>query len=644
MSGFPGHMEGRDTEGALERWASALQWATTRLAYRTFPRVATAALEMTAAGLPSPKFPHIFSLNLREIPPSLNEDLLDLYGRSERVLANHFSFLHSSERFDEEIHWELHESPAWRNELHAFDFALDIALTYRISREDHYARHLRYLIADWIASNPPGEGSGWLVMPLARRVRNWILAADLARDDWERDSKFFPVVSRSLSLQSAYLLRHAPSIRFAPHALTSARALLLAAKTFEGNRGEDFRAAGLAMLRRELTHHVRSDGGYVNPHPASQLRLAETVMECLVLHSDSAEGPGDFPKEKLCQILNFLEGLLLADGILPMFGADAGQRADALSDLFALAAVVFTEPRWKNLAGKFGILPYMLLGEDGKARFERLTAGAWEARPSRFSASGLYRLVAPGCSTLVVNGHSPSFPDDHRDHLSYELSMQGQRVIVDSGAYSPEGESWGEFFSSARAHNVILVDGHEARGKFPAAKRPPEEVWESGDGFQALRLDDPGFEFLRLGHRRAWYCLDGGAWVVADRLEGAGLHRVTNLLHLYPTFEVELASDRAIARSRASSFTIIPLGKPPLKTTVTRGHHPQFPGWYAPDFGARYPAGVVAIESADLPLPWVGGYLIVAGPEANFRAGPSDGAAGTISFELSGKPWRLSAG
>jgi hypothetical protein len=89
--------------------------------------MATAALAIDAAGLRSGATPQLFSPNLRRIDPTLNEDLLDLYGRSEQVLVNRFSFLNSAEDCKEKIGWEAHSLPDWRAELHAFDYALDLA-------------------------------------------------------------------------------------------------------------------------------------------------------------------------------------------------------------------------------------------------------------------------------------------------------------------------------------------------------------------------------------------------------------------------------------------------------------------------------------------------------------------------------------
>jgi hypothetical protein len=132
---------------------------------------------MDAGGLDICRPVNLLARDLVQLPRSLNDDLLDWFGRSEKILSNHFTFLNRWRELPEDIDWEPNETEEWRADLHAFDYGLDLALYFRISREERYARHLRYLIAHWVGANLPGQGSGWRLAPLARRVRNWILAA-----------------------------------------------------------------------------------------------------------------------------------------------------------------------------------------------------------------------------------------------------------------------------------------------------------------------------------------------------------------------------------------------------------------------------------------------------------------------------------
>jgi hypothetical protein len=622
------------------RWP-AFRFALARLAYRWLPRVVMAGLEIGAAGLDVPQIPHLFSRDVREFPSTLNDDLLDLFGVGEKTLSNQFIFQKHSKKFPETIDWQRHEDPAWLAELHAFDYGLELALNYRISGEERYAKHLRYLIASWIAANPPGRGPGWLLHPLARRVRNWILSADLARGDWERDAMFLDLVAGSLALQATFLFRHAAAADSANDALDCARALLLAAKFFGGSQAARHRSSGDAIILQHLESHFSSAGQYIEPRPGSQARLAITLLERL-LFNDRESGQANFLKQKLATVLGGIEGILLPEGVMPLFGPAPCSSSAELADIFAFAAVLLNDPIAKNLAGKFGVLPYLFLGEPGKACFESAADTRWVAATRLQPQSSLYRLSGSESSAAVITGRLSVSQHDHQDSFSYELSIHGQHVVVDSGAYAPHGEPSNQFFASARAHNVMLVDEQGPRGQAAETPATHAAILESREGITGLQLAHTGFSDLGLRAQRAWFSLNENVWVILDRIEGAEGRRFTSLIHFYPTFNIELRDARAVVRSHSLTLSVIPLGSPRPNANLSRGDDPKFPGWYAPEIGMKLPASVLRLEWEGVSLPWLGGYLIVVGESPAFETGETNAAAGATGFSLFGKQYQLS--
>jgi uncharacterized heparinase superfamily protein len=641
LDGLGLRVENQEDKLALRQWPPDLRATATRLAFGLFPDLAALALKVKASRLRFTRIPELFSRHLRQISPSLNEELLDLYGRSEQILANRLTFFNLTEAFGAEIDWERHASPAWCGELHAFDYGLDLALTYRILREERYARHLRYLIAQWVSANPPGQGSGWMLPTLARRIRNWILAADLARDDGEQDPTFLRLVTESLALQAVYLGQQAGAECRGRGSLDCVRALELAARFFSGAGAAELASHSTTILRRALETGLRPEGRRFPAPPTAQLRLALTLMDLLLFGSLDGRNSNGWLRPTLQQTLLVLEGMLFPDGTLPLFGPAAESAPGTLSDLFALAAVIFNEPRWKSLAGEFGILPYLLLGEEGKTRFEQLPNQTWKVDSQTGLHSSVVRLVGEERSALLVNTLPTESSSGHQDFLSYELFLEGQRVIVDSGAFSPDGETWSPYFASPQAHNVLMVDGQGPRPLSSNGWGARSHGLESLPGVLRLRVENPGLKFLGLDHERVWYCLGDHCWLVLDWLRGTGSHRIDSLVHFYPTFTVELGDGRATVRSRSLAVTIIPLGYAGVVMTTSRGDHPDFPAWYAPDFGTKYAAAVLRMAWTPLQPPWLGGYLVVPGTKIDFHAKEINPAAGLVDFDLFGKKYRL---
>ena len=618
-------------ERRVARWHATLKAAVANLAFHSVPWLASAFLEMDAAALRAGPIPRFFSTAVRQIHPTLNDDLLELYGRAGQALENRFAFFNSPQSFDREIDWEPPQTPSWRAELHAGDYLLDLACTYRISCEELYARHLRYLMAHWIAANPPFRGTGWEPYVLARRLRNWMLSSDLARNDWESHPDFRGMVTRSLALQTAFLLNRQGELHSPGARLDASRALLCASRFFQGTATAAVRGEGLKLLATE----DRSSPA-ASP-PSLRLARAQALMEWS-LYSEAGEDAA-FLEVELENALTELEATLLPNGSLPLFGPEARLAHDELADLAALAAVRFQSSSWKSLAGKFGIIPYLLLGEPGNSQYQKLPETLWTPRDYFDAKTEDFRLAGADNSAIVITAHVPSSPADHHDYLSYELSMQGHRLVVDSGGFAPEELA---YFPGAKAHNVLLVDGYEPRwGNGEGSRHPDAEFQESGPDFVRLQLADPGFGFLGLRHERAWFRLANGAWVVLDRLDGEGSHRCTSLLHFYPTFEIGAGDSRFLVRSRALSFTVLPLGHLPPTASVSSGDRGDFPGWYSPEFGVKFPASVLALRWENIHAPWLGGILILGGSGSDFRRHEVESDSRTVRMEFSDNVYSL---
>src|SRR5690606_31821478 len=89
----------------------------------------------------------------------------------------------------------------------------------------------------------------------------------------------------------------------------------------------------------------------------------------------------------------------------------------------------------------------------------------------RLSSSGYYR--AQTASAVAVFDAGPLGPDylpahGHADTLTFELSLNGQRVVVDSGVSTYETGPQRDRERSTAAHNTVTIDGENS-----------SEVWAS---------------------------------------------------------------------------------------------------------------------------------------------------------------------
>ena len=117
---------------------------------------------------------------------------------------------------------------------------------------------------------------------------------------------------------------------------------------------------------------------------------------------------------------------------------------------------------------------------DAGRRVGRSTIKRLPWRSGFFPKAGTRVLRAPGSESCLIFDCGPLGPDyqpghGHCDVLSYELSLHGQRVVVDTGVstYEPCAERLYE--RSTAAHNTLRVDGEEQAevwASFRVGRRP----------------------------------------------------------------------------------------------------------------------------------------------------------------------------
>jgi hypothetical protein len=619
------------------RWKIVLERVAASVT-RSLPDLEAALLLRKANALGRARIPAIFAPELRPLDASLNDGLLDLLARTERVVQNRFVFFNQPQTFAQHIQWEGTESSRWHAELHSFDFALDLGMARRIFGEKHYAQHLRYLIADWIASNPPFEGPGWAPGTLSRRVRNWILAADLARSDWEADAQFFDVASQSLALQALFLNRQANQLSDPSEQAAAAVALLLAARAFESSRADSLSGTSLRLITMASEDPTDAGRAFQQADPARRLLKARAMVEYLLFDHSAHEENSAQVRRGAEAALARVEQVLLPDGRLSLLGSSGLPSCQLLDDTLALAAALLGAGWCKTIAPDLGIFPYLVLGEEGKQRFYAIPSCCWKPEDVCKSSSEFLRLVGPDASAAIILAEPNTNRTAQQDFLSYELILHGQPVIVGaSRASDPAKPGKG---SLPLAHNVLLLEGEAPFASSARCSSVSARLF-SDAGSRGLAVSGGEFARRQIAHGRVWLPLQDGSWLICDRLEGRPGGRLKSLLHFYPAFELALEGSVVLARSHSLNLSVIPIGSPPDRIVTGRGDHPLLPSWYSPAGGVKYAAGAIAIEWEFNGGSWLGGYLITPQASPRPRALWFEPGQDYLLLEIAGQAYRL---
>ena len=396
-------------------------------------------------------------------------------------------------------------SMLWRYNLHYFD---DLSA----GSAEHRAAWHDALIDRWIAENPPGTGVGWAPYPTSLRIVNWCKRHLAGRP-------LSPRASHSLAVQARHLSRRLETHLLGNHLLANAKALVFVGLLFEGGEAEGWLRLGLELLERELPEQILPDGGHFERSPMYQSVVLEDIMDLMNLHRAYGRPEPATWRAITGSMRRWLATMTHPDGEIALFNdaafgiAQRSQALEAYADRLGFSKI--------DVPGE----ELIDLPETGYARLsDRRIVCFVDAAP-----------LGPD----YLPGHG------HADTLSFECSVDGRRVIVDSGTSSYDLGSERQAQRGTAAHNTVRLDGEDSSevwSSFRVARRAQivERVVSAKAGRQEVSAAHDGYRHLRGNpvHRRTWR-LEDGALTIRDQIGGAGHHRVELAFHLHPAIKSE---------------------------------------------------------------------------------------------------------
>ena len=377
------------------------------------------------------------------------------------------------------------------------------------------------LIEDWIASNPPGRGSGWEPYPTSLRIVNWVkwaLAGNVLSE----------LANASLAVQVRWLRRRLEWHLLGNHLFANAKALVFAGLYFRGTEAAGWFSTGAAILERELPIQIHSDGGHFELSPMYHALALEDVLD--LVNVLRAYGP--MLNDTGCRLLAGCESCVpeMRAWLLAMSHAD-GAISFFNDSAFAVAP---DNGELDQYAKRLGF------GEVEKAADEIWFGASGYARLKRGRALLIADMAKVGPDYLPGHGHA--------DTLSFEFSLGDQRVIVNSGTsiYGTGPERQRQ--RGTAAHNTVVVAGQDSSEVWAGfrvgrrARRIDPRAFAEGDSFVAEAGHD-GYRHLErnLRHHRRW-TLAAGELIVEDTISNPRFAAEARY-HLHPDVEVQEEED-----------------------------------------------------------------------------------------------------
>lgn len=422
------------------------------------------------------------------------------------ISPDEFEFLGERHRIDTSGDWNNADWPRlWRYHLHYFDDLNAVGAGER--RSWHLA-----LMRRWCAENPPGSTPGWEPYPTSLRIINWIrfwLANPECCD---------PPLVQSLQLQAAFLYPRIELHLLGNHVLENARALLFAGTFFTGPDAQRWRERGKRVLREQLCEQVLEDGGHFERSPMYHLKVLLGLLDTInLLRTFGLECP-PWLLEPVVRMLTWASWMRHPDGQIPLF-------QDSYLDAPSSAECCMEYAARLDLPLPADPAPLVFGPQSGYAR---ASLGPWTA-------------------ICDVGGVSPDYQPGHAHAgtLTFELSVDAIRAIVDTGVSTYEAGDRRDWERGTAAHNTVKVDGEDSSevwGAFRVARRARVTgvVCEHDVGGVQVRASHDGYRYLNrpVTHERT-FRIKPTQCRVEDRLLGRGSHLAQLGLNFHPSWHLQ---------------------------------------------------------------------------------------------------------
>lgn len=455
-----------------------------------------------------------------------------------------FKFLNESHKIETNSWDGIKASKLWLYNLHYFD---DLNAHDSITRKSwHYE-----LLNKWIKENPPFEGIGWDSYPTSLRIVNWIkwaLNGNLLNTD----------VINSLEIQCRFLEKNIEKHLLGNHLFANGKALTFAGFFFDGIEAKKWRKIGTSILKKQVEEQVLSDGGHFELSPMYHIIFLEDLLDLINLYRTfDLKPPGVF-LEKVPLMISWLKTMCHPDGKISFFNDSA-----------------------------FGIAPSVREIEDYANRldlFEPIDNNSNKYFENLF-ASGFTRVVY-GELVAIIDRSSigPSYLPGHAhaDTLSFELSIFGKRVIVNSGTSLYGSTDKRQLQRGTKSHSTVMIDNQDSSevwGGFRVARRA--KVFNSSDFQQddiiALSASHNGYHRLKgkPTHNRKWK-FSSQLVVIEDLIEGNFNHDVELAFFLHPEININQISESKVELKVLDKTIKLDFESKGFMVIENSKYHPEF--------------------------------------------------------------------
>lgn len=471
--------------------------------------------------------------------PELDEDVSYLRRfDADALKRNIFVLINESHQIDLD-QWNCSKaSHLWNFNLHYFEYCIPLAVRFgRFRDEADYALFKR-LVSSWIEACRYPNGDAWHPYTISLRLINWLICCGYFGDSLLEDQVFYQRLCDSMYLQYRHLLINQETRLLGNHYWENLKTLVILSLCFEE---PDILATVERKLLHQLDEQILSDG----VHFERSFMYHKIVLEGLVRLKLAYESAARLTPEPIEDGIRRMNDAMVSIernvGKTPFFN-DAADGVSKTARSLSLACI-----------REFGYVADSAITEFPQSGFYKL----YNSESALVFFAGF-----PGPAYML--GHS------HCDVLSFELSLGGRPLFVNSGTYAYQ-TSLRSYFRSDSAHNVAARTGHDQMlcwGAHRVAK-----------GIKSVEIDSISSNYITASfmdwegilHKRT-ITLSGNRLKVEDWINANS--DIVSFLKIAPEHTVSLEGNVVMVRGGEREIRVASDAKPFLEKSP-----------YSPEFG-----------------------------------------------------------
>jgi len=489
----------------------------------------------------------ITSLNIVDFSNQYNDISsidYDYVQKQKKLLVNkEFEFLNKKVVFSNELNWsDTNLSQLWKYNLHYFDYFRRLIELETIFTDNENYQLLKEYVESWIRHNDKiGMGDGWHSYTISLRLVNWIYAYSAFSNYIKVDKNFNEKFLRSIVTQCGFLLKNREYDVVGNHLFENLKTLIICGLFLgDSTLGVKCKDLGERELVKQLAEQFLDDGGHFELSAMYHSILLKGLSELIHVYNNLGYTvPSEFLKVQK-KAIHYLKNIIHPDGEIPLFNDSAFGIADSPFTIFEYALQENQEP------SKLCLFDKLLKSSKELAGIEEIVNAnaVFYARSSGYLRTCDEKMF----SILDVGKPCPDYlpAHAHADIFSYELSYEGNRLVVDTGTYEYAGTKR-NFDRATQSHNTLTINGEnqsQVWGSFRVAERgePTVHSFVMNDDYTEIFASHDGYlkKFGTL-HYRKYIHVYNEVIIVLDSVNSK--EEVKSYVHFNPSINISMHND-----------------------------------------------------------------------------------------------------